>query len=130
MEGEDEVVFKKEKQFLKVMDTIKNAVSLGITPDTASTQQILNILEAKGKLPGTKVQLRPFNDKTDPKTLKTQIIVKWGGLFTHGGFHHSQDLGLNLRTDLNIINKGLIQDIQVLSSSERRVIGIIALYIS
>jgi hypothetical protein len=60
-----------------------------------------------------------LNDKNGKRV---QLIIKWGGLFTHGGEHHSKELGERLRSDLNIINKELIQDIQVWCSSERRVI--------
>jgi inositol hexakisphosphate/diphosphoinositol-pentakisphosphate kinase len=39
------------------------------------------------------------------------------------GFHHSKDLGENLRKDLMIINKEVFGDVTVMSSSERRVIA-------
>lgn len=173
----EEIVYKKPEQFLKVQKCIQLALDeiagcsgggggvvnrFGVEEaDCASLQQILKILEAKGTLAGTKVQLRPLFDRSSTFSLgggvggggaarvypfpppahtmttnaangggtpgltkmkMVQIIIKWGGLFTHGGFHHSQEMGKNLRTDLNIINKGLSLDIQVLSSSEKRVI--------
>lgn len=133
---DEEIVLKKEEQFLLVRECIQKALdSKTMTESEASLDQILKILEAKGKLAGTKVQLRPLMGRSSSLNVHStgslstgnscrmvQIIIKWGGLFTHGGFYHSQELGKNLRTDLNIINKSLIQDIQVLSSSERRVI--------
>ena len=180
----EEIVYKKPEQFLKVQKCIQLALDevagggvggggvggggplnrFGVEEsDCASLRQILKILEAKGTLAGTKVQLRPLFDRSSTLSLggggggggdgatrvypfpppahtmttnaansggtpglvkmkMVQIIIKWGGLFTHGGFHHSQEMGKNLRTDLNIINKGLSLDIQVLSSSEKRVI--------
>lgn len=78
------------------------------------------ILEAKMNLPGTKIQLKP-NSKNNKGDL--QCIVKWGGEFTHSGLHHSRDLAQNLRKDLSIINKNLLEDIKVFTSSERRVIA-------
>ena len=117
-DNEEEIVYKQAAQFALVMVSIRQAIVEGLE-DKASLEQILNILEAKGKLPGTKVQLRPLNDKNGKRV---QLIIKWGGLFTHGGMHHSRELGERLRTDLNIINKELIQDMQVWCSSERRVI--------
>ncbi|KAI8895233.1 histidine phosphatase superfamily-domain-containing protein [Globomyces pollinis-pini] len=119
--SEEEIVYKKAEQFEIVINTIKEAIK-NQTENLQQLDQIYNILEAKGKLEGTKVQLRPLFSK-NPKTLdKMQLIIKWGGVFTHAGTHHSEDLGANLRTDLNIINKELIQDVQIWSSSERRVI--------
>jgi hypothetical protein len=88
--------------------------------DQHSLSQLKMILEAKMNLPGTKIQLRP-NLKINDAGL--QCIVKWGGEFTHSGLYHSRDLAENLRKDLSIINKNLLEDIKVFTSSERRVIA-------
>jgi inositol hexakisphosphate/diphosphoinositol-pentakisphosphate kinase len=121
-DGDEEIVFKQEAQFQKVMKCINRALEGNQEDDRASLEQIINILSAKGKLPGTKVQLRPLIDKKTKRIPTIQLIIKWGGLFTHAGIVHSRELGNALRTDLNILNKDLIADIQVLSSSEKRVI--------
>jgi hypothetical protein len=119
-EERNEVVYKKWEQFEHVAVAVRKACEVGIG-NVDNLNQILHILEVKGNLPGTKVQLRPIFQKKTSKLIKMQIIIKWGGLFTHGGLHHSIDLAANLRTDLNIIDKDLLQDIHVLSSSEKRV---------
>ena len=43
--------------------------------------------------------------------------------FSHSGLYHSKDLAQNLRKDLSIINKGLLDDVKIFTSSERRVIA-------
>lgn len=80
--------------------------------------QVRLILEKKLKVPGTKVQLRQY-DPAQADSL--QIIVKWGGEFTHAGRHQSKDSGENLRKDLAILNKRILEDVRVFSSNERRV---------
>ncbi|KAJ3309304.1 hypothetical protein HDV04_006246 [Boothiomyces sp. JEL0838] len=118
---EDELVYKTMDKFKIVMDTVKYCIENSIG-DVDALKQIDNILEHKGKLSGTKIQLRSIFEKGTKNLKKMQLIIKWGGLFTHAGYLQSKDLGENLRTDLNIINKDLIQDLKVLSSSEKRVI--------
>lgn len=88
--------------------------------DQHSLLQLKRILEAKMNLPGTKIQLKP---KSKSHEADLQCIVKWGGEFTHSGLYHSRDLAQNLRKDLLIINKNLLEDVKVFTSSERRVIA-------
>ncbi|KAJ3335018.1 hypothetical protein HDU91_002399, partial [Kappamyces sp. JEL0680] len=92
---EEEVVFKQESQFQLVMQCIHTALDEGLE-DPAALGQIINILQAKGKLTGTKVQLRPLLDKRDSTYKRVQLIIKWGGLFTHGGLIQSRELGATL----------------------------------
>lgn len=81
-------------------------------------KQILQVLQKKIKVPGTKLQIRQ-PDAQVPSNL--QIILKWGGEFTHAGRHQSKDAGENLRKDLTILNKRILEDVRVYASSERRV---------
>ncbi|KAI3646823.1 hypothetical protein MP228_009751 [Amoeboaphelidium protococcarum] len=117
-----EILLKKPEELQTVIDAAIQARDENLE-NREKMDQLVAVLENKMLLAGTKVQIKPFFSKEDGLLEKLQIIVKWGGEFTHAGAHHSKDLGENLRKDLMLVNKDLLSDVQVYASSERRVLA-------
>lgn len=52
---------------------------------------------------------------------KLQLIVKWGGEPTHSARYQATELAQNMRNDYLLLNREVLDEVHVFSSSERRV---------
>ncbi|KAI7908297.1 histidine phosphatase superfamily-domain-containing protein [Cokeromyces recurvatus] len=122
-ESKREVVFRQNHQLKSVIKALDEClIETSLEEDEINKLRSLKeVLEKKHDLPGTKVQLKPKYNKNTKELVKLQVIVKWGGEFTHAGRHQSKDLAENLRKDMNILNREILEDVKIFSSSERRV---------
>ena len=123
----DEVVLKQEYQLKNVMEACLSVITAPVdarVDDIEKVKQLYHILDAKHRFPGTKIQVKASSlDESRSAVDKVVLIVKWGGEFTHAGRHQSKDLGEYLRKDLKILNREILHDVKIYTSSERRVIA-------
>ena len=102
----------------RVLEAVDEAFAEGVD-ELDKLKLLKEVLTKKMTFSGTKVQIKP-NFK-DGKFEKLQLILKWGGEFTHSALHQSKDLGENMRKDIILINKECLDDVKVFTASERRV---------
>ncbi|GME75776.1 unnamed protein product [Ambrosiozyma monospora] len=122
MKGYKEEVIIREVRDLKiVLQAVKVAQDQKLE-DAKKLNQLATALEKKMNFPGTKVQLKPsLND--DNEIEKVQLIIKWGGEPTHSAAYQATDVGEQLRQDIKLLNREALNDVQVYTSSERRVVA-------
>ncbi|KXN90246.1 Inositol hexakisphosphate and diphosphoinositol-pentakisphosphate kinase [Leucoagaricus sp. SymC.cos] len=129
LNGETEEIILREKEQLSLIATaIEEARNLGADGEELNKlTQLSTALSRKIDLPGTKAQLKPVYSKKQAgqvrKLTKLTLVFKWGGEFTHSARYQSRDLGEYLRKDISIMNKEVLQNVKIFTSSERRVIA-------
>ncbi|THH02770.1 hypothetical protein EW026_g168 [Hermanssonia centrifuga] len=129
LNGEKEEIILRERAQLNLIATaIEEAKSLGADgDDLTKLTQLKNALFSKIDLPGTKAQLKPVYSKKQSgqirKLAKLTLVFKWGGEFTHSARYQSRDLGENMKKDISIMNKEVLKNVKIYTSSERRVVA-------
>ncbi|CAG8489030.1 9992_t:CDS:2, partial [Acaulospora colombiana] len=114
---DDDVLFRKEAELKKVSRAVEEAIKLRCE-DLTKLEQLKLILQMKKDLPGTKVQVKPSYNKIDGSFVELQLIVKWGGEFTHSARYQSRDAGENLRKDLLVLNRNVVNDVKIYGTIE------------
>ncbi|KAI0347213.1 hypothetical protein BDW22DRAFT_1351596 [Trametopsis cervina] len=129
LNGEKEEIILRERTQLSLIATaVEEAKGLGADgDDLAKLTQLNNALFSKIEMPGTKAQLKPVYSKKQPgqmrKLTKLTLVFKWGGEFTHSARYQSRDLGENMKKDISIMNKEVLRNVKIYTSSERRVVA-------
>lgn len=116
----EEVVIRHINDLKIVLQALKIAQEEN-AEDPVKLDVLANALEKKLSFPGTKIQLKPVLNK-DNEVEKVQFILKWGGEPTHSAHFQAEELGEQMRQDFDLLNKNILQNIKIFSSSERRVL--------
>lgn len=116
----EEVVIRNQSDLQIVLQALKIAEEEK-AEDPVKLGVLANALEKKIAFPGTKIQLKPVLNKEN-EVEKVQFILKWGGEPTHSAHYQAEELGEQMRQDFDLLNKDILQNIKIFSSSERRVL--------
>ncbi|EIN10753.1 hypothetical protein PUNSTDRAFT_100510 [Punctularia strigosozonata HHB-11173 SS5] len=124
----DEIILRDRVQLELIAKAVEEATRLGADGEHLTKLTALNTaLFSKIDYPGTKAQLKPAYSKKEAgqlrKLTKLTLVFKWGGEFTHSARYQSRDLGENLKKDITIMNKEVLNNVKIYTSSERRVVA-------
>lgn len=117
----EEVVIRNSNDLQIVLQALKIAQEEN-AEDLVKLDVLANALGKKMDLPGTKIQLKPVLN-AENEVEKVQFILKWGGEPTHSARYQATELGEQMRQDFDLLNKNILHNIKIFSSSERRVLA-------
>lgn len=118
----EEVIIREKPDLAYILKVTKKAQDEAIE-DPEKLSQLRMALEKKKDFPGTKVQLKPVLNKEINEVEKVQVIIKWGGEPTHSARYQALDLGQQMRQEMLLLNKDLVNNVKIFTSSERRVVA-------
>ncbi|SCU97486.1 LAFA_0G11672g1_1 [Lachancea sp. 'fantastica'] len=117
----EEVVIRNSSDLKVVLQALMIAKEEN-TEDPQKLNVLASALEKKMEFPGTKIQLKPVLN-SEKEVEKVQFILKWGGEPTHSARYQATELGEQMRQDFDLLNKKILPNIKIYSSSERRVLA-------
>lgn len=121
----EEVIIRDKADLDNVLDTVIIAQKRE-AEDLEKLNVLRTALEKKKDFPGTKVQLKPVVHEDESGVTiveKVQLIIKWGGEPTHSARYQAMDLGEQMRQEALLLNKNLLKNVEIYTSSERRVVA-------
>ncbi|KAL0070778.1 inositol hexakisphosphate and diphosphoinositol-pentakisphosphate kinase [Marasmius tenuissimus] len=129
----EEIILREKEQLNKIATAVEEAKGLGADGEELQKLTLLNnALFSKIEFPGTKAQLKPVYTKRQAgqarSLTKLTLVFKWGGEFTHAARYQSRDLGEIMKKDISIMNKEVLQNVRIFTSSERRVVASAEIY--